>query len=516
MPFSDVPFADWSAVELGRAVRAGRISVVEIVQASLDRIARLDRVGPALHAVIETNPDALTIAAMCDDELRAGVDRGPLHGIPVVVKDNIATADGMQNTTGARALEGAWPLRDAGLISALREAGAVIVGKANLSEWSSMRALSPHEGWSGRGGFTRNPHRPTHGAWGSSSGSAVAVAAGYVPLSVATETAGSIAYPASATGIVGIKPTVGLVSRRGVIPISHFQDSPGPMARTVPDLALLLTVLSREPDAGDLHAQRSPVTAGDPQLPPRPTAASPGIDYRAGLDSDALRGARLGVHRTGSGFSAEAEAVFDALLPVLRSAGAVIIDPVEVPGYDEILRTRSEQVATYMAETRSGFERYATEFIDPAFPVRTIADVVAYNQQHPESGPAPDQGFLQMIADAPDDSEPAVRADIARFQALAREGLQAAFATHRLDALISPAVAPAPFIDPAEGHLYPLGASTLSALAGYPIASVPAGFYDGLPVGIALTGLPWSEQPLLSLMHAVQTHHRDASRPPRF
>ncbi|MGF3055896.1 amidase family protein [Microbacterium sp. YY-01] len=493
--------------EWAHLLRSGQVSASDLTRESLRRIAHDDREGRGLHAVIECAPHAIDDARRLDDELRAGHDRGPLHGIPVLVKDNIATADGTQTTTGSSALEGAYALRDADLVATLREAGAVIIGKTNLSEWSSIRSGNAHGGWSGRGGQCRNPWDTSRSACGSSSGSAVAIAAGYVPLTIATETAGSIAYPASVTGITGIKPTVGLVSRRGIIPISYFQDSPGPMAHTVADLATALTVLALCPDPdtpssapGDAHA---------PHLPIRPTTPD-ATDYAAALSATALRGARLGIDRVACKHSPAATEIFEQTLPLLREAGATIVDDVAIPEYDEILRTRGRQVRTLMAETRSGLERYMRDYVDPEFAVRTMADVVAFLAQHPEPADAPDHEILRSIAESVGDDDTEVRAAIAHFQRMARTAIDTAFAIYRLDALIAPAVAPAARIDPVHGEPYPLGASTLTALAGYPIGSVNAGFYEGLPVGIAFSAPAWHEQHLLNLMHSYQRTSRHA------
>ncbi len=491
--------------ELGRMLRSGELTVPDLVATCLDRIELMDQQGPRLHGVIEVATHAMHIARERERELREGQDRGPLHGIPVLLKDNIATADGMENTAGSWALAGAQPLRDAGLVPALREAGAVILGKANLSEWSNIRSPRSQGGWSGRGGQARNPYSLDRGVYGSSSGSAVVVAASYVPLAVGTETDGSIAYPASVNGVVGLKPTVGLVSRRGVIPIVHHQDSPGPIARSVADAALLLTALSAQPDAADLRDQRREVDPSRPHLPPRPSDADAGIDYFSALDPSALQGARLGVLRAACAYDSAATSVFDEALETLVAAGAELIDPLEIPEYQWIAENRAAQFGAYFTEAREGFAAYAEEFIARDFPVRTIADVVEFNRANPElEMPFFEQEFLEQIAVAPTSHQPEYSETMTSFQQAARIGLDRAFEESRLDAIIAPTIGPALSIDLVHGERYPGGASTMSAIAGYPIITVNAGYYRGLPVGMSFTGLAWGEQQLLNLAHAFE------------
>ena len=501
--FPDI--VETSAAELAVLLRSGELTVPGLVAACLERIRRMDGEGPRLHGVIETSDHAMSIADSLERELREGRDRGPLHGIPVMLKDNIATADGMENTAGSWALAGALPLHDAGLVPALRDVGAVILGKANLSEWSNIRSPRSQGGWSGRGGQARNPYSLDRGVYGSSSGSAVVVAASYVPLAVGTETDGSIAYPASVNGVVGLKPTVGLVSRRGVIPIVHHQDSPGPIARTVADAALLLTVLSSQPDQADLEAQRGPVDTGKPHLPPRPDEAAAGIDYLADLDPDSLQGARLGVLRSACMYDSAAATVFDRALLALTTAGATLIDPLEIPEYDWIAQNRAAQFGAYFTEAREGFVSYIEEFVAEDFPVRTMADVVEFNRAHSASEMAFfGQEFLEQIAEAPSSDQPEYAETMVSFQRAARTGLDRAFSEHRLDAIIAPTIGPAAVIDLVHGERYPGGASTISAIAGYPILTVNAGYFKGLPVGMSFTGLAWSEQRLLNLAHAFE------------
>ncbi|MEJ7839305.1 MAG: amidase family protein, partial [Thermomicrobiales bacterium] len=323
------------------ALRAGldrrTFSVRELTQACLDRIEAMDQQGPQLNAVIERNPQALEIADRLDAELASGTHRGSLHGIPILLKDNIATADGMENTAGSLALVGAKPVHEAFITTRLIDAGAVILGKTNLSEWANIRSFHSTSGWSGRGGQTVNPYRLDRNPSGSSSGAAVAAAASYAPLTVGTETNGSIVSPASACGIVGLKPTVGLVSRSGIIPISHSQDTAGPMTRSVFDAALLLNVLAA-PDSSDpaVRFQNAPHDSTKPGFPRRSSGDVSAIDYTAGLSVDGLRGARIGVFRSAMGFSTSADATVEAAIVTMRAAGAFIVDPIEIATKDEV------------------------------------------------------------------------------------------------------------------------------------------------------------------------------------
>lgn len=487
----------------------GDLTVRALVQACLDRIAAMDRSGPALHAVIETSPQALGIADDLDAELRDGRSRGLLHGIPVLLKDSIATVDGMENTAGSLALEGALPRREAFVTARLREAGAVVLGKANLSEWANIRSSNSSSGWSGRGGQTLNPYQLDRTPSGSSSGSAVAVAAGYVPVAIGTETNGSICSPAGTCGIVGIKPTIGLVSRSGVIPISTLQDTTGPMTRSVADAAMVLNALA----ANDPHdpAQRGD---GNPHFPQRPSRSR--IDYTAALDADGLRGARIGVWRTPLSPSEATQPVFAQALDALRDAGAELVDPVEITTVAEM--GKDHKILNAMLwRLAPDIATYLRDHVDPAFPVRGLPDVVAFNKEHRDCEmPWFGQDLLEMALNTPSLEEPVYEELITTLQRLAREeGIDAVLQEHRLDAIVAAANGPATPIDLVNGDHHIGGSSTPSAVAGYPIVTVPAGFAAGLPIGLNFLGGAFSEKVLIRLAYAYEQASL-AWRPPTF
>ena len=490
-----------SAGRLRAALDAGEVTSRDVVQASLDRIAALDRTGPALHAVIEVNPDALEIADALDAELAAGRSRGPLHGIPVLLKDNIATADRMQTTAGSLALVGAIPRRDAFVARRLRAAGAVILGKTNLSEWANFRGSPSVSGWSARGGQALNPYQLDRTPSGSSSGAAVAVAASYAPLAVGTETNGSIVSPSGTCGLVGIKPTVGLVSRAGIIPISRMQDTAGPMARTVAEAAALLSVLAGDDPDDPAHG------AGDGTgvtYPARP-AGTVAVDFAAGLDAGALRGARIGVLRSAAGFSDAADGVFEAALVALCDAGAELVDPVAMPPREDYCQRR-DGLEAMLWDLAPDIAAYIDGYLDPAFPIRSLADIVAFNRAHAaEELTWFGQDILEMALEKSARSDPEYVAVRSRLQRWSRtEGIDALHAAHGLDALVAPTNAPAPKIDLVNGDHHIGGSSTAAAVAGYPIVTVPAGMYAGLPLGLSFIGTAFSEATLIRLAYAFE------------
>jgi amidase len=514
-----------SIADLQAALGNGEMTVRELVQACLDRIAELDQEGPGLNAVIELNPDALVIADELDAELEAGTSRGPFHGIPVLIKDNIATADAMETTAGSLALVGLKPAEDSTVARLLREAGAVILGKTNLSEWANIRSFQSTSGWSGRGGQTLNPYQLDRNPSGSSSGSAVAVAAGYVPVAIGTETNGSIVSPAGHCGVVGIKPTVGLVSRFGVIPISHSQDTVGPMGRSVADAAALLTVLavqdeedpaqegpSFEPAGAAAGAEisaaspASPVPEDEfPVYPPKPAGGVPVIDYTAELDPSGLQGARVGVLRSAAGFSPLTDAVFEESLAALREAGAEVIDPVEMPSAEEISNS-PDGLELLLWELKADLAAYFTQFLPVDSPIRSLADVIAFNDAHPEEEmPYFDQGlFLRAEAKTGLD-DPEYIAAASRLQQMGRKnGIDAVLQQHGLDAIVAPTNAPATKIDLVNGDHFLGGSSTPAAIAGYPLVTVPAGYQFGLPIGITFMGTAYSEATLVKLAYAFE------------
>lgn len=476
----------------------GRLTSAALTQRYLDRIATLDRAGPKLHAVIELNPDALAIAAERDAERTAGRTRGPLHGIPVLVKDNIDTADRMQTTAGSLALVGQQVPRDAHVIARLRAAGAVILGKANLTEWANFRGSNSSSGWSARGGQTRNPHALDRNPSGSSSGSAVAVAAALCAVAVGTETNGSIVSPASANGVVGLKPTVGLVSRRGIIPIAASQDTAGPMARTVADAAVLLAAL-----AG--RDERDPATHA---IPPELLAA-----LQAPLPAGALRGARIGVVRGPFGLPARLDPAMDKIIGVLRSAGAAVTDHVKISSLGKFGGATYE-VLSY--EFKDGLNRYLAE-PGRETPMKSLGDVIAFNDAHAAEEMAffGQQDFLAAEKRGPL-TEPAYLAARATCLRLARtEGLDAALDGGEFDALVMFTRGPATLTDHVLGEGGSGGSSTLAAVAGYPNVTVPATDLFGLPVGISFVGRAWSDARMLALAADFEAHAR-ARRVPEF
>lgn len=482
--------------QLQANMTAGRLTARRLAAAYLERIESIDRRGPRLRSVIEVNPDALAIAAELDRERKAGRTRGPLHGIPILLKDNVATADRMATTAGSLALLGARAPRDAFVAARLRAAGAVLLGKANLSEWANIRSPRSTSGWSARGRLTRNPYALDRSASGSSSGTAAAVSASLAAAGIGTETDGSIVSPASICGVVGLKPTVGLVSRDGIVPISASQDTAGPMTRTVADAAALLTIIA----GADAHDE---ATAGAPA----------GIDYTRALDPGGLHGARLGVVRNRRSRHPDVNALFDAQLDVLRRAGATLVDPVEVAGVDKLAPFELEVLLT---ELKAGLNAYLAQFGRGA-PVTTLADVIAFNErlrdrEMPHFG---QEFFLQAQAKG-DLSSEAYRNALAECRRLARtEGLDRTMDAHGLDALVAPTGGVAWLVDPVNGDAYTGNFSTPAAVAGYPHLTVPMGFVAGLPAAISFVGRAWSEPGLLRYGYAYEQATR-ARRAPSF
>ncbi len=480
------------ATTLVQAMAAGRTSAAALVQACSARIAAIDRRGPKLNSVIEMNPDAPAIARALDAERRAGKLRGPLHGLPVLLKDNIATADRMQTTAGSLALEGVHAARDAHLVQRLREAGAVILGKTNLSEWANIRSSRSVSGWSGRGGLTRNPYALDRSTSGSSSGSAAAVAASLCPLAVGTETDGSIVSPASINGLVGLKPTLGRISRSGVIPIAHSQDTAGPMTRTVADAALLYAAMVGT-DAEDRITSTAPAAQpGDGQFPP-----------------DALKGARLGVARAYFTGYDEADAVIEAAIARLRALGATVIDDAELPP----VNYGDDEFKVLLYELKHDLAVWLRSYA-PQAQVQTLAEVIEFNRKHAaRSMPWFRQELFEKAQALGGLDSPDYLAALAACAKGSRsEGLDRAFDEHRLDAIIAPTGGPAWLIDPVNGDHYGGSFSTPAAVAGYPHLTVPAGFVQGLPLGLSFVGRPFSEWRLLALGQAFEqaTSHRRA------
>jgi amidase len=464
-----------------------------MVQQALDRIAKLDREGPQLRSIIELNPDALTIANTLEAERRRGTLRGALHGVTIVVKDNIATGDSMSTSAGSLALDGVKSKRDAHVVHRLREAGAVILGKANMSEWAGIRSMRSTLGWSARGGLTRNPHALDCSASGSSSGSAVAVAAHFSMMAIGTETSGSIVSPASINGVVGLKPTVGRVSRDGIIPLSCEFDTPGPIARNVIDVAMLLNAMA----------------GSDPNDPATLAAPMPD-DYLDMLNKDALRGTRLGVARHCFAKDPETCRQIDRALARLSELGAELVDPVDMP---QLLPQGHKQLAIVIHEFKRDLPKWIDTFA-PHAPIRSLADLVAFNEAHRDQEmPYYGQELLSLTFD--DDIYRSALADCRK--AAREDGLDRVLSEHRLDAIVAPTTRVAWPIDLVNGDAPPshYEFAAPAALAGYPHLTVPAGLVRGLPIGLSFVGPAWSEARLLAYGYAFEqaTNWR---REPRF
>lgn len=483
------------ATMLQALMQSGKTTSLAIVRAYLARIRAIDKTGPRINSVIEVNPDAISIARERDRERKAGRVRGPLHGVPILIKDNIATMDAMQTTAGSLALVGAKAPRDAFIVARLRDAGAVIIGKTNLSEWANFRSTRSTSGWSSRGGLTKNPYALDRNTSGSSSGSAAAIASSLATLAVGTETDGSIVSPASANGVVGFKPTLGLVSRDGIVPIAHSQDTAGPMSRTVADAALLLTVLAAS-DARDAATKY---------------ASTKAVDYTKFLDRDGLKGKRIGVVRSQFGGRNDlASAVVEKALDVLKTQGATLIDLPDLPNagkygqseYDVLLYEFKADMAAYLAE------------FAPNLPIKSLADIMAFNEKNRDRVMPyfAQEHMVRAAAKGGLDSKEYLDA-LANNRRFSRdEGIDKALLDNKLDALVAPSGSPAWLTDFIRGDNSGGGFSSPAAVAGYPHITVPAGFVNGLPCGISLVGAAWSEPQLIAMAYAFEqaTKHRRA------
>lgn len=491
----------WQSVtELQQRMDAGKLTSKTLVEDDIARIHQIDQAGPTLRSVLQLNPDAASIAAKLDATRKSS--HGPLYGIPVLLKDNIDTGDHTLTTAGSLALMGAPASQDAALVARLRKAGAVVLGKTNLSEWADFRSAHASSGWTGRGGQTRNPYALDRNPCGSSSGSAVAVAAGLVPVAVGTETDGSIICPASMNGIVGIKPTLGLVSRSGIIPISHNQDTAGPMARNVTDAAILLTALA----------------GSDPRDPATADADKHATDYTRFLDPNGLRGKRIGVVRQLAGNEPNADRVLDEAIAAMKAQGAIIVDPVTLPHLAEL---GDPEMTVMLYDFKHDLNAYLAG--RKGLQVKTLADLIAFDKQESAremawfgqdlleqaqaKGPLTDQAYVDALNKAKQLSGP--------------QGIDAALQANHLDALLSPSWGPAYLTDLVLGdHIVsgnPTigGASQPAAVAGYPSMTVPAGWAHGLPVGIVFFGAKWSEPTLISIAYGFE-QHTHAWQAPKF
>jgi amidase len=487
-----------SLADIAAAFADGRLTSQQLTKDYLARIDRLDRRGPNLRAVIETNPRALDIAAELDAERNSRGPRGPLHGVPILIKDNVETSDHMMSTAGSLALQGWYAPRDAPLVERLRAAGAVILGKTNLSEWANFRSTHSLSGWSGRGGQCRNPYATDRTPSGSSSGSAVAVSANLCAIAVGTETDGSIVSPASINGIVGLKPTVGLVSRRGIAPISHSQDTAGPLTRSVRDAAVMLGAMSGL-DAADTAS----AAVGDRFK----------TDYARFVDPQGLNGARLGIARKFFADNAPLNVFLDACIATLKGAGAVITDPADLPMHGS---TSGPEQEVLLYEFKADLNAYLKR-LPPTFPVRSLAALIRFNEAHRDTEmPLFDQELLRQAGAKGALTDKAYRdARAACLTATRSNGIDAVLAKHKLDAMVTLTSGPAWLIDPVNGDSDTGGCSSPAAIAGYPHITVPAGLFRGLPIGLSFFGAAFSEPTLIKLGSGFEAVAH-ARTPPRF
>jgi amidase len=484
-------------VDLQAAIISGKFTSRSLTEKYLARIEDLDRQGPALNSVIELNPDALSIAEALDRERKDKGTRGLLHGIPIFIKDNIDTADRMQTTAGSLAMVGSRPAKDSFVAQKLREAGAVILGKTNLSEWANIRSSHSVSGWSGRGGLTRNPYALDRNPCGSSSGSGAAVAANLCALAVGTETDGSVVCPASANGIVGIKPTLGLLSRSGIIPIAHSQDTPGPMARTVRDAAILLNALAGTDP-------RDPATVE--------SAARRAADYARSLDPNGLRGARIGVARKYFGFSDAVDDLMNSVMEEMKRQGAVLVDPADLESHGKFDDT---EFLVLLYELKADLESYLASRPDAR--VRSLKDIIEFNERNKEKEMPyfAQDTFIKAEAKGSLTSKEYLDALEANRRLARAEGIDGLMDKHHLDAIMAPTGSPAWLTDLVNGDHSGGGSSNAAAVAGYPDISVPAGSISGLPVGVSFFGRAWSEPILLKIAYGFEQAIK-ARKPPRF
>ena len=485
-----------TTADLQAGMASGKFTARSITEKYLARIEEIDKQGPTLNGVIEVNPDALAIADALDQERKKRHVRGPLHGIPVLIKDNIDTADRMQTTAGSLALLGSKPTRDSFVAQKLRESGAVILGKTNLSEWANIRSSHSSSGWSGRGGQTTNPYALDRNPCGSSSGSGAAISASLCAVAVGSETDGSIVCPASANGIVGIKPTLGLISRSGIIPIAHSQDTAGPMARSVRDAAILLGALAGvDPRDGATSA----------------SAGKAAADYTKFLDPHGLRGARIGVARKYFGSNDAQDQLMNNLIAAMKRQGADIVDPADLPTHGKFDDT---EFLVLLYELKADLNAYLAA--RPGAP-GSLKDVIDFNESNRDKE-MPYFGqdiFIKAEAKGPLSTKEYVDALEANHRLSRKEGIDSVMDQFHLDAIMAPTAGPAWLTDLANGDHAAGGSSNAAAVAGYPDVTVPAGFVFGLPVGISFFGRAWSEPTLLKIAYGFEQTIQ-ARRPPRF
>jgi amidase len=484
--------------ELQDGMKSGKFTARALVEKYTARIDEIDKRGPAVNAIIELNPDAFAIADALDQERKAKGPRGPLHGIPVLIKDNIDTADRMMTTAGSLALVGSKPPKDSFVAQRLRAAGAVILGKTNLSEWANIRSSHSTSGWSGRGGLTKNPYALDRNACGSSSGTGAGISANLAAVGIGTETDGSIVCPSSSNGLAGIKPTVGLVSRSGIIPISHSQDGAGPMCRTVRDAAILLGVLT----GVDTEDSATAASAGKSQT-----------DYAQYCDPNGLKSARIGVARKYFGFNDAVDALMEEALDVMKKQGATLVDPADI---ETLGKFDDSELLVFMYELKADLNAYLSRF-GPTAPVRTLEGIIEFND-HNRQKEMPYFGqdlFVKAEAKGPLTEKTYLDA-LAKNHKLARtEGIDAIMDKHHLDALVAPTGGPAWLTDLVNGDHSAGGSSNAAAVAGYPNINVNAGSIFGLPVGISFFGRAWSEPTLIKLAYSFEQATK-ARQAPRF
>jgi len=484
--------------QLQDGMKSGKYTAQSLVEKYLARIDEIDKRGPAVNAIIELNPDALSIAKALDQERNAKGARGPLHGIPVLIKDNIDTADRMMTTAGSLALVGSKPPKDSFVAQRLRAAGAVILGKTNLSEWANIRSSHSVSGWSGRGGLTKNPYALDRNACGSSSGTGAGISANLAVVGIGTETDGSIVCPSSSNGLAGIKPTVGLVSRGGIIPISHSQDGAGPMCRTVRDAAILLGAL----------------TGVDPD--DSATAASAGksqTDYAQYCDLHGLKGARIGVARKYFGFNDAVDALMEQSLNVMKTQGATLVDPADIATLGKFDDT---ELLVFMYELKADLNAYLAR-LGPGAPVRTLQDIIDFNDRNRQKE-MPYFGqdlFVKAQSKGPLSEKEYLEAVEKNHQLARTEGIDALMDKYHLDAIVAPTGGPAWLTDLVNGDHSAGGSSNAAAVAGYPNVNVTAGFLSGLPVGISFFGRAWSEPTLIKMAYSFEQAIK-ARQAPRF
>jgi amidase len=486
-----------SVTDMQVAMAAGKYTAASLAQLYLKRIDAIDHHGPMLNSVIEVNPDATSIAEALDRERKQKGPRGPLHGIPVLIKDNIDTGDKMQTTAGSLALVGPPAAKDAFVAQKLREAGAVILGKTNLSEWANIRSNHSSSGWSGRGGQTKNPYSLDRNPCGSSSGSGAATSANLCAVAIGTETDGSVVCPASANGLVGIKPTLGLVSRSGIIPIAHSQDTAGPMARSVKDAAILLSVMAGVDPSDSITSDAA-------------SKASP--DYSRFLDPNGLRGARLGIARKYFGFSDAVDQLMQQAIDAMKGLGAIIVDPADLPSHGKFDDT---EFTVLLYELKADLNAYLAA--RPNAPVHSLQEIIAFNDRNKEKE-MPYFGqdvFLKAQEKGPLTEKEYLDALDANHKLSRSGGIDELMDKFNLDAIVAPTGSPAWLTDLVDGDHSGGGSSNAAAVAGYPDITVPAGMVFGLPVGISFFGRAWSEPTLLKIAYAFEQATK-ARKPPQF